>query len=345
MKRLIFNLFLAGLMLAFAGCEKGPEPDPEVYIPGYNPELDPDFGLERVDLTLEGLTAGNFPRMDGSTSTWPLNTLIACKLLNVDYQWILNSNDGMHYIRYNYDYTSALADVFERQLRMSQTHNSFINLIDKETDLILSARRMSDDEKEYAASKGVDLTETPIALDAFVFVVNVNNPANNLTTRQIQDIYTGKITRWKEVGGSDNKINPYTRNDNSGSQELMENLFMKDLSMSEWEAWREGNWRLPDISSMMMVFERLLFDLYGLCYTVYYYKEFMIREKGVKSPSIDGVAPSKENIQNRSYPYTTEVYAIIRSDEDISSMAYKLYELLQSPKGKAAIAESGYVPN
>jgi hypothetical protein len=54
---------------------------------------------------------------------------------------------------------------------------------------------------------------------------------------------------------------------------------------------------------------------------------------------------TSQTLSNNSYPLAAEVYAIIRSDLDESSMAYKLYELLQTEKGKQVIKESGYVPN
>ncbi len=286
-------------------------------------------------LEIEGITVENYPRVDGSTSTGPLNTLIACKVLGIDYKWMQNLYADGTYTIYP-DYNQAPEGFFGERVKVSQTHQSFINLIDNEVDLILSARKMSPDEKKYAQSKGVSLIETPVALDAFVFIVNEKNPIKNLSIKQIQDIYTGKITNWKEVGEKANPINPYIRDANSGSQELMETLVMAGIEMPEWPTLM--------ISSMMMVFTYLLSDINGLCYTVHYYKEQMVREKSIKSISVDGVFPQKKTIQNRSYPFTTEVYAIISSDVSTSSTTYKLYQSLLSEDGQAVIAESGYVP-
>ena len=104
--------------------------------------------------------------------------------------------------------------------------------------------------------------------------------------------------------------------------------------------------------------EQLVFTMAGLLdaiarnpnaigYTVLYYNDFIIRprEDYLKKIAIDGVAPTKEAITNRTYPYTIEVYASIRADLDQSSMGYKVYEWLQTPKGKEIIAKSGYIPN
>ncbi len=66
----------------------------------------------------------------------------------------------------------------------------------------------------------------PVAKEGFVFVVSKDNPVESLTQQQIRDIYSGKITNWSEVGGNDEEIIPYQRNNDSGSQNYM-NEFMK----------------------------------------------------------------------------------------------------------------------
>lgn len=72
-----------------------------------------------------------------------------------------------------------------------------------------------------------------IGRDGFVFVENKENKVDNLTIEQIQNIYTGKIRNWSEVGGEDAEIIAYQREKNSGSQNLMEKMVMKGLEMME----------------------------------------------------------------------------------------------------------------
>ena len=183
------------------------------------------------------------------------------------------------------------------------------------------------------------MIETPIALDAFIFIIHPNNTITSLTIEQVQDIYTGKTTNWKEVGGNDAEINPYVRNANSGSQELMEMLVMKDLDIIDLP---ENTFEL--IFSMAGALDVVSRDSDSICYTVYYYKEhIVVMDRTPKSISINGVYPKRETISDRSYPYVAEVYAVIRSDMDKSSMTYKLYEWLQTEIGKQVISESGYV--
>ena len=288
------------------------------------------------DFEIVGLTKENYPKVDGSTSAQPLQTLIACKLLGISYEWYYNP-----WLRY---YT--LLPPFEDEesysfiinnLRNTGTHTSIINLIEGNADFIISARGASEQEKKVARDNNVKLLEIPVAIDAFIMIVNKDNPVKSLTTKQIQDIYTGEITNWVEVGGYAGIINPYTRNSTSGSQVLMESLVMKDLKIKDLPSLDVGY-------TMLAPFDILANDKNGICYTVYYYHEFMARAEDVKSIAVDGVHPEFSTLQNRTYPYTNNVYVMIREDLDKSSMAYQLYKFLFTKTGRKVITESRYVP-
>jgi len=309
-------------------------------------------GSDDIDPKLkivEGFTFENFPRMDGSTGEKPLNILIACKLLGIKHQWVKYEHDGSWGIEPILKSKSNIQK-FEKLVKTSQTHQSIINLIDEKTDIIFVGRKMSPDEKTHAYAAGVTLIETPIAIDALDFIVNPDNPIASLTVKQIQDIYTGKITYWNEVVEDDfdwglfallykqAEIQPYVRNRNSGSQELMETLVMKDLDITISETSDE-----VEIQTMYGALEKVTFEFNSICYTPYYYKEFIFRDSPVKGISIEGIYPKRETLNDKSYPLTREIYAVIRSNLDTSSTAYKLYELLQ--KGKEVINETGFLPN
>jgi len=293
---------------------------------------------ENDEFRIDSLTMDNYPAVDGSTSTEPLQVLIACKLLGVGYSWTNNP----FWLEYPYqivpdsDLKPDIGRYIFEHIVHSGTHSSFVNLIEKNTDLILVARTASADEIHLADSLGVTLVEIPVAVDAFIFLVNKNNPVNALTTKQIQDIYTCTVTNWSQVGGTDNKINPYQRNRNSGSLELMESLVMKGLTMPE----------LPDmmVLTMMGLVNQIERDEYGIGYSVNYYTQYMIRSNGIKLISVDGVYPIRSTVKNKVYKYTANVYAVIRADLDQSTNAYKLFELLQADAGQAVVNESGYIP-
>jgi len=324
MKRFIFIMVLAVLVIIICTtCEKEDNTEESFLASPY----------------IEGLTTDNFPRMDNSTSTYPLNLIIACKLFDIDYVWKKSNSTEIWYVEPQI--SGSLKKKFDKLIMSSQTHGSFINLITNDTDLILSARTMSGDEKIFVNEAGISLTETPFALDAFIFIVNPGNSIESLTIEQIQDIYKGEIINWDEVGGNPAPINPYVRNSNSGSQELMDSLVMKDLEYF-------SDFPISDevvIFSMSGAFEMVNADINSICYTVYYFKEYQVKRDGfTKTIAVNGIFPDSETIGNNSYPLTTEVFAVIRSDTNKSSMTYKVYEWLFTEAGKQAVSESGYVP-
>src|SRR5512136_134104 len=90
-------------------------------------------------------------------------------------------------------------------------------LINKTTDIANASRKIKDEEKQNAQKNGVEPNEIEIARDAIGVIVNPENPVQQLTLRQISDIYSGKITNWREVGGEDRPIVLLSRESNSGT--------------------------------------------------------------------------------------------------------------------------------
>ena len=95
-------------------------------------------------------------------------------------------------------------------------------------DLII-VTEPSDEEIEMAKKYNIEMLIKPVCYDAFVFITHKDNPVDNLTIEEIQKIYSGQITNWKEVGGNDEKIRAYQREENSGSQTAMEKLVMQGI--------------------------------------------------------------------------------------------------------------------
>jgi phosphate transport system substrate-binding protein len=297
------------------------------------------------------ITMENYPCVDGSTSTDPLNYIIASRLLGLEYEWF----GGIEGYAVTFKNLEELPWSFTGKLRCSQTHYAITNLIDYfeiieyqqyAPELIIVARKMSADEKNYAQEKGVSLIETPIALDALDFIINSQNKVNSLTVKQVQDIYLGKITNWKEVGGADEAIIPFIRNANSGSQEMMNELVMNSTGMPDWEISYADE---LTIWSMFRVYEELRQHPNAICFTPHYYKEYMVRDTWdtdgfLKTLAINNIMSDQNSIKKQTYPFISPVYVSIRSDWDKNSMAYKLYQWLQTSSGKIAIKESGYIP-
>ena len=172
-----------------------------------------------------------------------------------------------------------------------------------------------------------------------VSIVSPMNPVKNLTVEQVQKIYTGEITNWKEVGGEDHAITPYIRDADSGSQEKMETMVMKGLSMIDGK-------NMPEIigSQMASPYWQIEHDEYGIGYTPFFYCTAMVRDLlKVDMLSINGVMPSKETLRNGSYPFISSIYAAKRESEEPNSKAYKFYDFLFTKSGANMIDESGYI--
>jgi phosphate transport system substrate-binding protein len=292
-----------------------------------------------------GSIARDYPRVDGSTSAKPLQVLVACTLLGVPCDWQEGTPlDWTRTIAPGLE-SDASAEAIERifGIQHSGTHGAYLSLIESNSDFILVAREPSADEILAARSLRVHLDSRPVALDAFVFLVSRQNSLDSLSTEAIRDVYTGQFTRWSELGASigdggpeADTINAYSRNRNSGSQELMEKLVMRGARMIE----------APDmmLPSMMGPLSAIASDPSGIGYSVFYYASFMLPTEGVKLIGVDGVEPTSNTIADRSYPYTTEVYAVIREDMDSEHPAVLLRDWLLSDEGQTVVEESGYVP-
>ena len=319
-KTLRFLLFAALLEAGLCGCKEKKEAE---------------NSLGKVSLE-------DWPMTDCSTSTRPVRDLIAYHLLGVPYEWTGDWMGGMVYIIapdfYAAGSTFSYNDYLGKNL-CSGTHGAYMNLIEGSTDVIIASRDISRNEKVSAEEKGVTLETAPLAIDALVFIVNPKNPVKNLTSDQVRKIYTGEITNWKEVGGVDHAITPFIRDADSGSQEKMETLVMKGLTMID------GTY-MPEIigSQMASPYLQLENDEYGIGYTPFFYCTAMVRDlMRVNMLAIDGVTPSKETLRDNKYPFVSSIYAAIRQTQDPDSMASKLYHFFFTGKAADMIDESGYI--
>ncbi len=310
------HLLLTGgalLVLALAACWHG----------------EPQDDLARI--------ARDYPAVDGSTSTHPLGVLLACKLLDVDYEWRMPPASERTVFPSHQD-RPRLARRIEKQVFHHGTHTAYMNLLQAEVDLILVARAPSPAELAAAAAEGVELDFRPVARDALVFVVNVANPVTGLSLDEIRAIFSPPgIDSWSAVGGQDTAITPFQRQANSGSQELMVDLVMHDTPMLSAEA-------APLIFTMGGVVSTMTVQKLGISFSVYYYIRNMAPSPATKMLAIEGIDPCPETIGSLQYPLTSEVFVVIRRGLSEGSTAILLRDWLLSDAGQAAILESGYVP-
>lgn len=205
-------------------------------------------------------------------------------------------------------------------MQYKNTVRGYQAIVDGTTDILFCAAP-SEEQKQYALDKGVELVYVPIGLEGFVFFVNENNPVDDLTVEQVRKIYACEYTNWSQVGGANRIINPVTRLEGSGSQTTFE-AFMGDYPI--------GRKSLLAITGASIGF------------SFRYYMDGIVENDAVKMLSLNGVYPSAENIQNRSYPIVAQFYAIYRADNDNENIPV-LVDWLLSDEGQELIEQCGYV--
>ncbi len=207
-------------------------------------------------------------------------------------------------------------------------------LLDKTTDIAMASRSMKFTEKSKLSKQGVKVSEIIIGYDALAVVVNPSNPVDKLTKEQIEAIYTGQITNWKEVGGQDLEIVVYARETSSGTYEFFKSELMN-----------KKNYK-PDVLSMPAtgaVIQSVSQTKGAIGYVGLAYLESST--KAVKL-SYDGgktyVAPSFENATNKSYPVVRPLFFYYEAGKNAASDKFVNYVL--SPEAQGLVQAVGYIP-
>jgi phosphate transport system substrate-binding protein len=260
-------------------------------------------------------TLETYPRVDGATAAIPFGELLAHRLTGVN------------------------MPKAARSVRFNTSHNAYINLIEKKADIIF-ASGPSDEEIKLAERTGVKLKLTPIGKDAFIFLVHKDNVMNQIQISQLRDVYSGKVSNWKEIGGKDERIVAFQREENSGSQTFMLKKVMKDLPMASPPVEKKsgGMGGLIDAVADYNNADN------AIGYSFYYFANEMHKSEAVKFLAVEGVAPNKHTIRNNEYPFTATLYAVTREDEPDGSPTNQLLHWILSNEGNKVIEAGGYVP-
>lgn len=275
---------------------------------------------------------GTYPSLDGSTVVVPMAVEFARQHLKLSDE---DANDFASFSTTHYAYENLILKK-PNTLGMIRTSNTFLDERHP-VDLII-ATEPSDEEVNLAKIENVELILEPVCYDAFVFITHKDNAVDNLTIEQIQKIYSGEITNWEEVGGDNQKIKAFQREENSGSQTAMVNLVMKGIPM------------LPPNLIKVAAGMGMLIDVVGeyennqasIGYTYKYYIDTLYKNENIKILKVNGTSPESENLRNKSYPLTTNYYGVIRK-EDEQNIAGKFLEWTLSSEGQKCIEQAGYI--
>lgn len=260
------------------------------------------------------LTADEYPRVDGSTANLPMMAAIRAKT------------------------TGVSQEEAEAVTTCRKTSEAWLGLANGVSDLLL-VYEASEGTKEELEQIGTELVTTPIGRDALVFIVNADNPVQSLTQAQLTDIYTGKLTNWKQVGGSDLPIIAFQRPEASGSQSLFIKLLMGDTKPMD----APTELRPTEMGGLIDELASYDNSQNALGYSVFYYASYMYEQPGLRFVAVDGVLPSDETIADGSYPLLNEYYLVTRADTPEDSPTAKLRDWILSDEGRETIRQAGYI--
>jgi phosphate transport system substrate-binding protein len=206
-------------------------------------------------------------------------------------------------------------------------------LINGTTDVCEASRAMKDTEKKQLAEKaGAPPIEIPVARDGLSVYVHESNPLNEISMADLKAIFTGKVTSWKEVGGPDAKIIPYSRENSSGTY-----VFFKEHVLENGDFTPRAQ-NMPGTAAVVNAVSKEKFSIgYGGAAYSKGIKVLKIR-KGA-SPA---VAPSDATIRDGSYPLSRPLFFYVRAKPTPPIKAFTDWVL--SPEGQAIVVKVGYFP-
>lgn len=283
---------------------------PNINVHEYLPFRE-DSKIVKIDSKTLKLT-DNLPVIDGAAAFFPVYSAF----VNAVYPETTELYDG----------------VFE----YNNTPGGYQRLAEKGIDLFLGVYP-SEEQKAYAEECNTTFVYTPVGTEAFVFFVHKDNPIDNLTTEQIKGIYSGEITNWKQVGGKNEEIAAFQRNEGSGSQSMLQR-FMGDTPIMEAPT-EMVNTMMSGIIEQVSSYRS---KSNSIGFSFRYYVESIIQNPDIKVLSVDGVAPTAENIRNGSYPIVTPMYAVTY-EENTNENVDLLLQWILSEEGQYIIEETGYV--
>lgn len=207
--------------------------------------------------------------------------------------------------------------------------NGIKAIIDGSTDIAMASRFMKDKEVALAMERGVYPVPFAVGIDALVPIVHPSNSVSALTSAQLKDIYMGKVTNWKEVGGPDKQIVVISRDTSSGTYETWEGKIMKKERVFAGALLQASNGAVVQAVSK---------NKYAIGYIGYGYLD-----SSTKALSVDGVEGNPDTAASGKYPISRFLY-IFTNGWPKGDLAKFVMYLIHPKYGQVHAKEAGYVP-
>jgi phosphate transport system substrate-binding protein len=216
----------------------------------------------------------------------------------------------------------------------------FSSLISGTCDIAISSRNIKEKEIALAKKKGVNPYEVKAALDGLAVVVHPKNPVGKLTVDQLERIFTGKITNWKEVGGKDSAIVILSREVNSGTHVYFKEHILRKGDANSKEEFAPQALML---SSSQAIADEVAqnpgaIGYYGMGYISSKQKAVTV----AKDESSVYVAPTVENVVNGSYPISRPLFFYTNGEP--AGLVKKFIDFCLSKEGQDIVVKTDFVP-
>jgi len=216
----------------------------------------------------------------------------------------------------------------------------FVSLINETCDIAMSSRKIEEREEMLAKSKNIEPMGFKIGLDGIVVIVNKNNSVDKLTLGQLRDIFMGKVTNWKEVGGEDRRIVILSRESNSGTH-----IFFKKHVLRYGDKNMKGEFA---IQSLIMPSSQAICNEVSQNPNALGYVGMGFVNEGVKAVSValntssKYIYPTSENIMNCTYPILRPLY--IYTNGKPRSVVKMFVDYVLSEAGQKIVLRTHFVP-
>ncbi|MGD2174748.1 MAG: phosphate ABC transporter substrate-binding protein [Candidatus Brocadiaceae bacterium] len=212
----------------------------------------------------------------------------------------------------------------------SGSGNGAKSLMNRACDVANMSRFMKPNEFTAAVGKGIFPVAHVVAMDGIAMIVHPSNPVGRLSVDQVRDIYTGKITSWRQLGGPSQPIVMISRDTNSGTYETFEKLVMQKERIDP---------KAEYVGSNGAVRQRVQSTPNALGYV-----GLGFVDRTVKAVTIDGVEPTPRTVASGQYPIARPLFMFTEGYPKLGSHLHQFVTLHLTRDGQSIVSEIGFVP-
>jgi phosphate transport system substrate-binding protein len=195
-------------------------------------------------------------------------------------------------------------------------------------DIGTSSRDLKPEEKSLG------LVDNPIAYDGIAVIVSPANPVDGLTMQQLQDVFSGKITNWKQLGGEDRPIDLVNRDEASGTREAFNKIVMKDAKFDPRAAVLPGTGQVRDVVARAAG---------SIGYISIGFVQPRFTDVEVKALKIDGVGANELNVANKTYPIGRVLHFFTKGQPTGLTKEFVDFVLSETVQ-KGVVVDAGFIP-